>query len=68
MKPAYQERVIAELEELKERGIKLFAFMASEAFSALPADEQERMRRQAGIMAQYADVLEERIDHFKAVA
>lgn len=63
MKP-YQERVIAEKRELDERGDKLEQFILSDRFSALPAPEQERMKRQLEIMGEYSEVLGERIAAF----
>lgn len=61
---AYQERVIAEKNELKERGDKLEQFILTDTFSRLPVAEQERMKRQLEIMAEYHEVLVERIAAF----
>jgi hypothetical protein len=60
----HQERVISELNELSARRRKLASFLGSPVFNGLPADEQDRLRRQHGYMAEYEAVLRERIDHF----
>jgi hypothetical protein len=61
---AYQERVVSEKKELDERGDKLDQFILSEKFAALPAAEQELIKRQLGIMGKYSEVLGERIAAF----
>ena len=63
MKP-YQERVVEEKFDLDNRRKRLSAFMPSDMFKTLPAAEQERMRRQLSIMADYSAILQERIDAF----
>jgi len=56
------ERMKVELEELKEKQIKLNSFMLeTEVFEALCELEQARMIKQSGFMADYAKVLDERI-------
>ena len=61
----HQERVVNELNELKEKREKLGAFIAaSPVFTSLPIDEQSRLRRQFDIMISYEGVLQERIDYF----
>jgi hypothetical protein len=61
----HQEQVVAELKELSERREKLSAFIASnQIFSALPVVEKMRLRRQLIVMTEYANILQERIDHF----
>jgi hypothetical protein len=62
----HQQRVVEELEQLRERRDKLGLFWQNPLFKALPTDEQERMGRQFDIMVQYERVLQERIDHFPA--
>lgn len=72
----YQERVVAERNELQDRIIKLRAFMGSLEFDKVdvvpgkpmaahvPADEQRRLRKQLGLMVEYYEVLNERIHYF----
>lgn len=63
----FQQRVVDELRELSDKRDKLQAFIAGASngvFEKLPANEQERMRRQKDIMVQYENVLKERIDNF----
>jgi hypothetical protein len=65
----HQQRVVDELNELRDKRKKLEQFLFSEnpvVFNQLPADEQDRMRRQFDIMLQYEGVLQERIDQFPA--
>lgn len=38
--------------------------MPSEMFKTLPSAEQDRMRRQLGIMSEYSEILNERIVAF----
>lgn len=64
MKP-HQQRVVDEKDELETRVNKLNDFIAhSEIFPTLPAEEQERLKRQNDIMWQYLEVLGERIAAF----
>lgn len=60
----FQQRVIDERQSLVEKIEKLSPFMEGDIFRNLPADEQERLQRQLGIMNQYAGVLGERIQEF----
>ena len=63
----HQQRVVDEKAELETRVNKLNDFIAhSEIFPTLPADEQERLKRQNDIMWQYFEVLGERIAAFTA--
>lgn len=61
---AFQGRVVAEKAELDDRLGKLLAFHSTPIFAALPGDEQNRLRRQADVMAELSTVLGERIDNF----
>lgn len=62
----YQERVVTELKELREKRGKLGCYVAgNNQFGELPMDEQRRMRRQLDIMVRYESILQERIDHFR---
>lgn len=60
----HQQRVLAEAVELDERLQKLSAFIDGEAFKEIDADEQARLTAQAGAMASYLAVLQERIGAF----
>jgi len=60
----WQERVISEKTELDEKHTKLLAFLETEEFSKLDADEQDRLRRQSAAMTEYSVVLGERISAF----
>jgi len=61
---AYQERVVAEKNELDERITKLRMFIESPGFGNIEVAEQKRMRRQELIMQLYSDVLVDRIENF----
>lgn len=61
---AYQERVVQEERELREKMQKLEAFFGTEIFKGLPQDEQKRLNRQYSYMSGYREVLEERILNF----
>lgn len=62
---AYQQRVVDEANELRDRRGKLYAFIAQNPlFRKLPDDEQRRMNDQLVVMDQYALILQERINHF----
>lgn len=63
---AYQQRVIDEAGELRDRRAKLFAFIhnGDGTFGKLPADERQRLHDQLVVMDQYALILQERINHF----
>lgn len=60
----HQQRVVAEKLDLDEKRDRLAAFQASLLFSSLAREEQERLTRQAHIMAMYSSVLGERIAAF----
>ena len=58
----WQERVIAERDELGARLIKLSAFVVqSPAFRSLGNEEKQRLRRQRETMLEYHEILEDRI-------
>jgi hypothetical protein len=61
---AYQERVIAERDELNTRLRKLGSFIDSEKFETVHVDERRRLLRQLVAMREYFDVLNERISNF----
>lgn len=60
----YQDRVLNEKAELDARLGKLQPFLDTATFKDLDAAEQERLRKQAGIMQEYSAVLADRIAHF----
>lgn len=63
--PSHQDRVRQELAELHGRVARLGVFIhQGPFFDTLPADEQNRLRRQLDVMRELAAILEERIDHF----
>jgi hypothetical protein len=63
----HQERVVKELEELRDKRDKLNAFIqSSPIFDTLPDVERSRLHHQLCIMSDYCLVLGERIDAFPA--
>ncbi len=62
--PPHQQRVLDEKAELDDRSTKLQAFFSNPIFSGLPADEQDRLQKQAVAMQAYSEVLGERIAAF----
>ena len=64
----YQQRVIDEKAELDERLVKINKFFATDTFSSLPQDEQDRMQRQATYMKRYSEILGQRVEAFPGSA
>lgn len=64
--PPHQQRVLAEKTELDDRLTRLQTFFSNSIFSGLPADEQDRLQKQAIAMQAYSEVLGERIEAFGA--
>lgn len=64
---SHQQRVLQERDELADKGDKLSAFLGSNIFAALEADERERLSRQLYAMGMYLTVLNERIAAFPKV-
>jgi len=62
---SYQYKILEEKESLEVRLIKHLAFFRSPVFAGLDSSEQHRLRRQATIMKEYVDILNERIAHFR---
>lgn len=60
----YQARVVAEKEQLDERMAALLRFIVSPTYGDLDAAEKRRLRAQLWIMADYSDILGERIAAF----
>lgn len=61
----WQQRVIDEKRELCERLAKLRQFFVTTAFAEMDSESRELMKRQAKIMQNYTNVLNERIKRFK---
>lgn len=61
----YQERVVAERDELNDKIIKLFMFIGGPVYGILPEDERYRLLAQLRFMGKYRDVLDERIAAFE---
>lgn len=60
----HEQRVIDEKTELDIKLEKLKAFPETSIFKALPADERDRLGKQAMAMQDYSDILAERIAAF----
>jgi hypothetical protein len=60
----HQQRVVDERAELDGKLAKLNTFIDGATFSALDADEQDRLKQQAATMTMYSDILTERIAAF----
>ncbi|MEA3643336.1 MAG: hypothetical protein VBE63_25870, partial [Lamprobacter sp.] len=60
----YQQRVIAEKEDLDGKIERLATFMTGETFEALPGAERSDMQLQIGAMQEYSDILANRIGRF----
>jgi hypothetical protein len=60
----FQERVITEQTELKNKIEKLEMFLESSIFMTLSKAEQGRLKRQLTYMELYHNVLQERIEEF----
>ena len=57
----YQKRVMAERQELSERLQDLYAFLGSEKARLVTMKQFNLMHRQASVMAQYHEILCERM-------
>jgi len=57
----WREGVIKELDEMTEKLIRLRQFMITKEFFVLSEKQTELLCRQAGIIAEYADLLIERL-------
>jgi hypothetical protein len=61
----HQERVVAESNELRERLLKLAAFISvGDTFEKLDPKDQNLMRLQRDVMGEYLDILGQRIARF----
>lgn len=64
MMEPWQERVLAEQDELDDRLAKLESFMLTDQFAKLSWEDREDMRDQAQHMTLYRSVLRRRISRF----
>lgn len=62
----HQQRVVDELASLDVKLLALENFFGTPTYVGLPADERERLHRQALYMIQYRGVLKERIHAFNS--
>lgn len=60
----HQQRVIEEHKDLRERRLKLVAFLESPAFAALDVAERNRMQKQQQLMYELERVLQARVSNF----
>jgi hypothetical protein len=60
----YQERVVAEKEELDKKLSKLIEFLVGDLATTLNPDERTRLERQHDVMQKYSEILDERIKAF----
>lgn len=60
--PPHVQRVIGEKAQLDDRLSKLSAFLKTPAFGDLPAKSQKLMEAQAKTMAEYSEVLKQRLE------
>jgi hypothetical protein len=60
----HQHRVVTERDELADKMTKLNSFIGGEIFNGLPAEERIRLAKQAEIMKDYLDILNDRINAF----
>lgn len=58
---SFKDRVVAEKKSVDDNLAKLTAFLATEAFTKLPAAECGRLTRQKNVMNAYASVLGDRL-------
>ncbi len=61
----FQQRVVAEKEELDKKATALGAFFEKPLFATVNPDEQARLRAQHGVMIRYSEILADRIAHFE---
>jgi hypothetical protein len=61
----HQTRVVLEKTELDDKLSKLKSFISGTIFPSLESAEQLRLVRQARIMEEYSNILDERVANFK---
>ena len=64
----FQDRVLSELDALQGNLQRLRMFIGGPVFDTMQTEDQDLMIRQMNIMADYADVLQLRINRFKGIA
>lgn len=64
----FQERVIKERADLREKLTKLQSYADGQDFQALPFDERQRIDSQQDAMQAYLDILDDRIKAFVNVS
>lgn len=63
--PPFQQRVVAERDELQDRAQKLDVFVNhTPSFASVKPQEQERLKQQLSLQQQLLIVLNDRIAHF----
>lgn len=62
MRKAVRDRVWAEFDELSERSLMLYVFMGGESFKILSEKHRELLEQQYNVMAEYGQILRERLD------
>ncbi|WP_413508246.1 crAss001_48 related protein [Serratia proteamaculans] len=60
----HQQRVVDELNEIKQRGEKLATFIGGDVFGSLPVEDERLLEAQSHIMTAYVEVLTQRIKRF----
>lgn len=61
---SHQDRVRAEIIDLRDKMSKLDKFLTTSIFNTLPDMERLLLTKQLNIMLEYCDVLAERIERF----
>lgn len=61
----HERRVVVEAFDLDDKLTKLCAFRSSEKFKNLPIDVADQLNRQADIMGEYLNILDERLASFE---
>lgn len=60
----FQQRVVAEKDELDTKIAALKKFFDSDTFKTVPIEEQKRLQAQAKAMDEYSNILHQRIAAF----
>ena len=64
----YQQRVVAECEQLADRITKLEAFLATPLYAGLPERERQLLKMQADAMVVYLGIINTRVEDFGGAA
>ena len=62
----HEQRVVDERQELEAKLSKLRDFLKTDICLSLPVNERSLLARQARVMAEYSEILAERINSFLA--